>query len=42
MEQEKPVLRILHFNDVYDIQPKEKTNKAGAYYFKYYLDKHRT
>mgnify|MGYP003463093352 FL=1 len=36
------VLRILHFNDVYDIQPKTKNNTAGAHYFKAYLDKYRT
>ena len=36
------MLRILHFNDVYDIQPKTKTKTAGAYYFKAHLDRHRT
>lgn len=38
---DQKILRILHFNDVYDIQPKKKTNSAGAYYFKAYLDKYR-
>ena len=41
MEPSGPLLRILHFNDVYDIQPKTKNNTAGAYYFKAYLDKYR-
>lgn len=37
---EVPLLRILHFNDVYDIEP-NKTGDAGAYYFKAHLDQHR-
>jgi hypothetical protein len=41
MEKDIPILRILHFNDTYDIQPSKKNN-AGAYYFKAYLEKYRT
>ena len=32
---------ILHFNDVYDIQPETKEPKAGAAYFKALLDRYR-
>lgn len=32
---------ILHFNDVYDIQPEPKEPKAGAAYFKALLDRYR-
>lgn len=38
---DEPVLRILHFNDVYDIQPNDKNGDYGAYYFKAHLDQHR-
>lgn len=41
MQSSEPILRILHFNDVYDIQPKSKTGDAGACNFKAYLDKYR-
>ena len=34
-------LSILHFNDVYDIQPGNKEPKGGAAYFKAMLDKYR-
>jgi 5'-nucleotidase len=39
---EHALLRIIHFNDVYDIQPTGKNGEGGAYYFKALLDKKRT
>ncbi len=41
METTKPILRIIHFNDVYDIQPTQKNGEGGAYCFKALLDKKR-
>lgn len=41
MDKPVPLLRILHFNDAYDIQPNLKQNIGGAYYFKAHLEKHR-
>jgi|JI6StandDraft_1071083.scaffolds.fasta_scaffold148974_2 5'-nucleotidase len=38
----KALLRLIHFNDVYDIQPTGKNGEGGAYYFKALLDKKRT
>jgi 5'-nucleotidase len=42
MEKDKePVLRIIHFNDFYDIQPIGKNGEGGVYYFKALLDQKR-
>ena len=32
---------VLHFNDVYDLQPEQNEPKAGAAYFKALLDRYR-
>lgn len=38
---EPSALSIIHFNDVYDIQPGNSEPKAGAAYFKTLLDRYR-
>ena len=40
-DQEECKLSILHFNDVYDIQPGNKEPKAGAAFFKSLIDRYR-
>lgn len=36
--QSNPSLSILHFNDIYDLQPHVKEPKGGAAFFKTLLD----
>ena len=41
MQEAKCKFSVLHFNDVYDLQPEQKEPVGGAAYFKTLLDRYR-